>query len=86
MDRLHSDVGRVRTRLELAEFVQAMAAVARSPGVREWENDTLPRFLESLSGWISDMDGYFLNQGLREPPQPSWSLIADMLLAATLYE
>lgn len=32
------------------------------------------------------MDGYFRNRGGEVPEQPSWSLIAAMLRAATVYE
>ncbi|KAA9381613.1 hypothetical protein F5972_01935 [Microbispora cellulosiformans] len=63
-----------------------MAEVSASPEAEEWENDTLPRFLDGLAAFVSAMDGYFRNQGLSVPDQPSWQLVGDMLAAATLYE
>lgn len=83
---LEGEVSRVVTRRDLVEFVQRMASAAASPEAEEWENCTLPRFLDGLAAWIDDMDGYFQNQGLESPDQPSWRLVGDMLSAATLYE
>lgn len=63
-----------------------MAEAAESPESSNWENITLPQFLEALAAWTDGMDGYFRNQGMAEPEQPSWWLIAQMLTAATIYE
>ncbi|MGP3960718.1 DUF7660 family protein [Nonomuraea sp. 3N208] len=83
---LVAEADRIVTREDLANFVAAMAAVAASPEAEEWENGNLSRFLDGLSGWLYAMRGYFRNQGLDEPEQPSWKLIGEMLAAATLYE
>jgi hypothetical protein len=83
---LEDEVSRVVTRQDLAEFVRRMASVSASAEAEEWENTTLPRFLDGLAAWIASMDGYFRNQGLETPDQPSWRLVGDMLVAATLYE
>jgi len=77
------DVDKVHERTELAEFVRELAAEVRSG---EFENATLESFLEALSGWIEDMDGYFSNIGENTPAQPDWRLVAMMLRAATVYE
>jgi len=42
--------------------------------------------LEAASAWVTDMDGYFLNQGRPIPDSPSWALIATILSAALIYE
>ncbi|WFU84901.1 hypothetical protein QA645_19810 [Bradyrhizobium sp. CIAT3101] len=52
----------------------------------EWENDTLERFLEALSGWVQGMDGYYRNQQLPTPTTPGWKNLAEMMLAAKFYE
>ena len=51
-----------------------------------WENRTLPQFLEALAAWIEDLDGFYRNQGRSVPDQPSWEMLAEMLLAARVYE
>ena len=40
----------------------------------------------SLAAWAEDMDGYYLNAGGPVPEQPTWKTLADMLLAARIYE
>ncbi|WP_152364017.1 DUF7660 family protein [Microlunatus speluncae] len=73
------------TRLELAQFVQGLAQA--SEGTDEaWENTTLRSYLDGMSGWIEDMDGYFQGLGEEVPDHPTWSLIAMILLAARSYE
>jgi hypothetical protein len=42
--------------------------------------------LEALAAWVEDMDGYYLNQGKAVPEKPDWKHVADMLMAAKLYE
>jgi hypothetical protein len=51
-----------------------------------WENVSLEGFLRAWSGWVADMDGYFENLGEPTPAEPSWQLVARMLLAAKVYE
>ena len=73
------------TRAELAGFIDQLAdSFVEQPEV--WENDTLERFLRAWSAWLGDMDGFFLNRGEDVPAEPSWQLIAQMLLAARVYE
>jgi hypothetical protein len=52
----------------------------------DWENSTLEDFLEALSAWTKDLDGYFENRGEQVPADPDWALIAKMLSAARVYE
>jgi hypothetical protein len=52
-----------------------------------WDNSDLSSFLEALSGWIGDCDGYYKNTGSNiDPDSPSWQLFADALQAAKIYE
>ena len=50
-----------------------------------WENATLDRFLEAMSGWLSAFPQSYLNTGA-EVPAPDWQFVADVLLAARIYE
>jgi hypothetical protein len=52
--------------------------------VPDWENATLPAYLEALAAWLRDSDGFYANQG-REVPD-GWHVMADALQAATIYE
>lgn len=75
----------VTNRLELVAFLeQLLAQVRDSP--HSVPNSTLADFLSGASGWVGDMDGYFLNRGEPLPDQPSWSLVAAIFAAAVVYE
>lgn len=47
-----------------------------------WENKNLPSFLEAMSAWLEDCDGFY---GVSEV-KPSWRVFADILSAARVYE
>ncbi len=84
MDSLN-DTTWVRTRADLVSYVRQLSQEAEAPA-SGWENQSLHGYLEALSAWTNDMDGYFINRGEPVPDQPQWSLIADMLRAACFYE
>lgn len=46
----------------------------------------LSGFLRAWADWLRDMDGYFVNRSLPVPESPSWQFVAQMLLAARVYE
>ena len=75
----------IKTRQDLGRFVLALRDDLLNNG-DAWENPTLDRFLDALAAWIADMEGYFKNQNKVEPDQPDWSLVGQMLFAASIYE
>lgn len=75
----------VQTREDLAAFVLALRDDLTT-GRSTWENATLDRYLEAFAGWCADMPGWLENSGRTMPDQPDWNLVAQMLMAATLYE
>ncbi|MDX3004420.1 hypothetical protein PWY87_22215 [Kribbella solani] len=51
-----------------------------------WENGTLESYLRAWSAWLGDADGYFERKCEAFPQNPSWRMLAQMLLAARVYE
>jgi hypothetical protein len=52
-----------------------------------WENPTLDRFLEAMTAYANDIQGYYNNTGQGiNADIPSWKVFADILLGATIYE
>ncbi|MFD7533827.1 hypothetical protein ACFV8E_40540 [Streptomyces sp. NPDC059849] len=84
MDSLN-DTTRVTTRADLVSFIRQLGQEAEAPS-NGWENRSLDRYLEALSAWTDDMDGYFTDRGEPVPESPDWGLIAAMLRAACFYE
>jgi hypothetical protein len=77
MDMVESARG-ITDRQTLAEFVLHMRDELAADG-GGWENPTLDRFLEALAAWCTDAEATMVDQ-------PSWSLVAEMLGAASMYE
>jgi len=75
----------IGSREDFVSFVLALAGELREEP-KAWENSDLPSFLDGLARWVADMDGYYKN--VKPPPteEPNWKLLADMLMAATMYE
>ena len=53
---------------------------------KDWENKTIPQFLEAIASWTEDMEGYYINNRLPIPININWKVIAEILMAAKMYE
>ena len=53
----------------------------------QWENATLERYLQAMHAWLADCGGYYAKQDVHvDLDNPSWQVLADILLAARVYE
>jgi hypothetical protein len=72
-----------------ASFVQFLTMLHEDfiHNPENWENRNLGDFLEAMSRYVDDMQGYYnnTNQSI-DTTQPSWKVFADVLKGATLYE
>lgn len=75
----------VRSREDLAQFLRNLAQDLRLRP-ETWENADLGSFLEAMSAWVDDLDGYYRNRGEAVPTQPDWKTIAEIVAAARVYE
>jgi len=78
-------VAGIQSKADLVRFIQALAEDLRAHP-EDWENDSLERYLTALSSWLADSEGYYRNQGLDIPVSPTWRHLAEMLIAAMMYE
>lgn len=80
-----NEVSRIESREDFLRFLDALRNdyTANSD---EWENADLPSYLEAMKAWTGDMDGYFRSRGIELPASIPWSLFANILLAAKMYE
>lgn len=52
-----------------------------------WESKTIPDFLEALSAYTEDIQGYYDNMKLNiNADRPEWSTFADIFKGAKIYE
>jgi hypothetical protein len=77
------DINNIKNKNDLAVFVRELSEEDISAS---WENKEIKSYLEAMSGWIEDMDGYYENKGEKQPTTPSWKTVAEILRAATVYE
>lgn len=75
----------VASQADLAEFISALAADLESKP-ESWENGELRPYLEAAGAWAASMHGYYQNMGLKMEEQSPWRLVADLLMAARIYE
>jgi hypothetical protein len=82
---LLDQVRAIDSRADFIEFVHALRRdFATNP--ESWENRDLDSFLEALAAWVEGMDGYYRNVGVAPPEQPTWKVLGDIFMAATMYE
>ena len=84
-NQLKSRLDRIETRSDLSEFVSALQRDFEK-NKEEWENPSIDCFLEAMSAWIEDMDGYYKNQGQNFSEEQPWKMFAEILLASKVYE
>ena len=52
-----------------------------------WENKTLDEFLEALSSYAEDIQGYYNNFNMNiNADEPNWQTFADIFKGASIYE
>lgn len=79
------DTNGIRTKEDFVSYVYELSQDYRN-NPDTWENNDLGSYLEALAAWVDDMDGYYINTGQPVPEKPTWLNIADILLAAKVYE
>lgn len=53
----------------------------------EWENATIDKFLEAMSAYTNDIQGYYDNMHQNTNADiPSWKVFADILKGSKIYE
>jgi len=75
----------IHSREDFIAFVNALSKDFQD-NPDEWENDNIGRYLEALAAWTHDMDGLYHNTGETPPTDVNWKFIAQLLLAAKIYE
>jgi hypothetical protein len=75
----------VETREDFVAFVGALKADFDADGA-QWQNTDLASFLDAMAAWTQDMDGYYRHTGQKLSDVPSWRVLADILVGASMYE
>lgn len=80
-----NQIEKIEDRNEFIVFVdQLVLDLKNNPD--EWANKTLVEYLEAISSWTEDMDGYYRNRNASIPENIPWKVFANILTAAKMYE
>ena len=53
----------------------------------DWENTSLSDFLEAISAYTNDIQGYYNNMEINiDADKPNWKTFADIFMGAKIYE
>lgn len=75
----------INSKEDFVNFVELLVTNLKS-NPEEWTNKTLPEYLESISSWTEDMEGYYQNNDMHIPENVNWKVFANILIAAKMYE
>jgi len=75
----------IKTKKDFTSFVYKLSQEYQDDP-KAWENKDLGSFLKALAAWVDDMEGYYLSLGQKVPENPDWQMIANMFMAAKIYE
>ena len=83
--KLNEKLSALNSREDFVDFIQSLRQdYEQAP--EEWENRSLPDYLEALAAWTGSMYNYYKNNKLPNPPEENWRVFAEILLAAKYYE
>ncbi|MDA3798975.1 MAG: hypothetical protein PF692_07835 [Kiritimatiellae bacterium] len=83
MNELENKAKTVNSYDDLKDFLSTYVKDFQENG-SGWENSNLETFLEGLSSWTEDMDGFYMNTGKKMSDLPDWQMVADMLMGARI--
>ena len=77
---------KIKTRQDFISFLNELLADYKT-NKDEWENKDLESFLEALSRYGEDIEGFYsaTNQPV-DADNASWKVFADMFMGARIYE
>ena len=78
MDDHISMLGSIKSREDFLRFMELYTADIKDEGVR--------CYLEALTAWAHDMDGYYSNAGREMTKDINWDFIATLLYMGSIYE
>ncbi len=85
-DEMELKPEQISTRKDYVRYVEQLRHdLEHNPD--NWQNRDLKSFLEALSRYAQDVDGYYMNSSISvDADEPSWRVFADLLTGASMYE
>jgi hypothetical protein len=85
MIEFNKKINEIHSKDDFVNFVVLLVSNLKN-NPEEWTNKTLTEYLESISSWTEDMEGYYQNNNIPIPENVNWKVFANILIAAKMYE
>ncbi|MBD1372712.1 hypothetical protein IC620_10125 [Hazenella sp. IB182357] len=76
--KLQEMVTSIQTKADFVAFVEALEDHLETDP-KAWKHTSLDDYIEAIGDWVEDMEDTL-------PQEPTWQIVAKMLLAASQYE
>jgi hypothetical protein len=78
-------INNIKSKAEFIDFISILSEDSVN-NKDEWKNNTVKDYLTSISSWVEDMEGYYINNNLQIPSDENWSFIATLFYVGKIYE
>jgi hypothetical protein len=86
MNKLLIDsINTLKSKEDFIRFIELLVSDLKN-NPDEWVNQSLESYLEAVASWTEDMEGYYQNNNLPIPTEITWNVLANILMAAKMYE
>ena len=82
---LYEKIETVKSKEDFIDFVNDLIKDFEM-NQNDWENNNLKSFLQAISAWTGDMEGFYQNQKKVLPANIDWNVFANILYASKMYE
>lgn len=82
---LHEKIEFVQSSADLSAFVEELR-LSLAHSEEDWENITLDHYLDAMGRWLGSVEQLCKNTSKELPSDVPWSLFAEILFAASIYE
>ena len=82
---INEQLNKITTREDLYDFLKILIDDPRTKNGK-WFNSELESYLEGISGFVNDLEGYYKNRNEEYPKDINYKLIAEILLSGLYYE
>lgn len=80
-----SEIEKISSKQGFVVFVEMLTQDFKENS-ENWENNSLGLYLEGISSWTDDMEGYYENNKIDITKLNQWQIFANILVAASVYE
>ena len=71
-------LGNIKNKKDFLQFMELFG--------KNIENISIQEYLESVSSWVEDMEGYYKNTNQEIPNNINWDFIATLFYVGNIYE